>query len=394
MPKYFEFKLPAKILSGAGALEHIAHELKGLGAHAPMLMSDAGLVRFGVAGQVKAAMEGSGCHPAAEFYDVPADSSIQVVNQAADLFRRSGCDSLVAVGGGSVLDTAKGVGMVLAQGTEDLRQNMGCEALPRGQHVPYVAIPTTAGTGSEATLVAVIADPDRQVKMEFISYHLLPDVAVLDPRMTRTLPPRVTAATGMDTLCHAVEAGSCLQRNPISDAFAEKAIGLVMAHLTDAVDDGDNLAARQGMANASLLAGAAFSNSMVGLVHAIGHALGGVCRVPHGEAMNILLPAVMRYNLPKCAERYGELLLPLAGPEIYAATPGPERPMGAIQAIEGVRGGLAQTCKLPARLRDTGKVQESDFDAVIARALNDGAIIVNPREAGANDIRALLQEVW
>ena len=109
MPNYYEFKLPAKILSGAGALEHIAHELEGLGAHAPMLMSDAGLVRFGVAGQVKAAMEGSGCHPAAEFYDVPADSSIQVVNQAADLFRRSGCDSLVAVGGGSVLDTAKGV---------------------------------------------------------------------------------------------------------------------------------------------------------------------------------------------------------------------------------------------------------------------------------------------
>lgn len=394
MREYYEFKLPAKILSGDGALEHIAHELEGLGVRAPMLMSDAGLVRFGVAGLVKAALEGSGCRLAAEFYDVPADSSIQVVNSAADVFRRAKCDGLVAVGGGSVLDTAKGVGMVLAQGTDDLRQNMGCEALPRGQHVPYIAVPTTAGTGSEATLVAVIADPDHQVKMEFISYHLLPDVAVLDPRMTRTLPPRVTAATGMDTLCHAVEAASCLQRNPISDAFAEKAIGLVMEHLTTAVEDGDNMAARLGMANASLLAGAAFSNSMVGLVHAIGHALGGVCRVAHGEAMNILLPAVMRYNLSQCAGRYGELLLPLAGPEIYAATPAPERATAAIQAIEGLRGRLAQTCGLPIRLRDTGKVKEENFDAVISRALNDGAILVNPKEAGEADIRALLQEVW
>lgn len=394
MQEYYEFKLPAKILSGEGALEHIAHELEGMGVRAPLLLSDAGLVRFGVTGQVKAALEASGCHPGAEFFDVPADSSIQVVNKAAALFREAGCDSLVAVGGGSVLDTAKGVGMVLAQNTDDLRQNMGCEALPRGNHVPYVAVPTTAGTGSEATLVAVIADPDHQVKMEFISYHLLPDVAVLDPRMTSTLPPRVTAATGMDTLCHAVEAASCLQRNPLSDAFAEKAIGLVMEHLTVAVEDGGNTAARLGMANASLLAGAAFSNSMVGLVHAIGHALGGVCRVAHGEAMNILLPAVMRYNLSKCAARYGELLLPLAGPQIFAATPAPERAEAAIQAIVGLRGRLAQSCGLPTCLRDTGKVQKSDFDAVIARALNDGAIIVNPRTAGEAEIRKLLEEVW
>ena len=394
MQGYYEFKLPAKILSGEGALEHIAHELEGMGVRAPLLLSDAGLVRFGVTGLVKAALEASGCKPGAEFYDVPADSSIQVVNQAASLFRKAGCDGLVAVGGGSVLDTAKGVGMVLAQDTDDLRQNMGCEALPRGNHVPYVAIPTTAGTGSEATVVAVIADPDHQVKMEFISYHLLPDVAVLDPRMTRTLPPRVTAATGMDTLCHAVEAASCLQRNPLSDAFAEKALNLVMEYLPRAVEDGENTTARLGMANASLLAGAAFSNSMVGLVHAIGHALGGVCRVPHGEAMTILLPAVMRFNLPKCATRYGELLLPLAGPEIFAATPAPERPGAAIQAIVGLRGRLAQTCGLPVRLRDTGKVEKSDFDAVIARALNDGAIIVNPRQAGEAEIRQLLEEVW
>ena len=178
-----------------------------------------------------------------------------------------------------------------------------------------MAVPTTAGTGSEATLVAVVANPALQVKMEFLSYHLLPDVAVLDPRMTETLPPRITASTGFDALVHAIEAATCLQRNPVSDSFAERAIRQITQSLPRAVKNGRDRRARMAMANGSLLAGAAFSNSMVGLVHAIGHALGGVCHVAHGDAMTILLPAVMQYNLDKCRERYGELLLHVAGPE-------------------------------------------------------------------------------
>ena len=278
MPSYYEFKLPAKILSGDGALEHIPHELEGLGSARPLLLSDAGLVKAGAVDTVKAAMAQGGGAFAAEFCRIPPDSSIETVNEIAAFYRETVCDGLVAVGGGSVIDTAKGVGMVLAQGSADLLQQTGCEVLGRGARVPFVAVPTTAGTGSEATLVAVIANPSAHVKMEFISYHLLPDVAVLDGRMTASLPPRITASTGMDTLCHAIEAASCLQRNPISDAFAEKAIGLVMAHLTDAVDDGDNLAARQGMANASLLAGAAFYLPMV-LVAAAAAFMGLIVRI-------------------------------------------------------------------------------------------------------------------
>lgn len=394
MSVYYEFKLPAKILSGEGALEHIPHELTGLGASRPLLLSDQGLEQVGTVKVLQAALRQGGMEPAETFCRIPPDSSIQVVNDIAGLFRAKGCDSLIALGGGSVIDTAKGVGMVLAQAGHDLLDSAGCEVLPRGEHVPFVAIPTTAGTGSEATLVAVVADPEKKVKMEFLSYHLLPDVAVLDPRMTETLPPRITASTGFDALVHAVEAATCLQRNPVSDAFAEKAMGQIVRALPAAVKNGRDRKARMVLANGSLLAGAAFSNSMVGLVHAIGHALGGVCHVAHGDAMTILLPAVMKYNLEACRQRYGELLLPLAGPEVYAATPETIRAETTIETLTALRRSLAQATGLPETLSQTGKVDKADFAAVARTALDDGAIIVNPAQAEFDDIIAILEEVW
>ena len=329
MSAYYEFKLPAKILSGDGALEHIPHELESLGAHRPLLLSDQGLEQVGTVKIVQAALRQGGMAAAETFCRIPPDSSIQVVNQIAGLYRQAQCDSLIAVGGGSVIDTAKGVGMVLAQAGSDLLDSAGCEVLPRGAHVPFVAVPTTAGTGSEATLVAVVANPALQVKMEFLSYHLLPDVAVLDPRMTETLPPRITASTGFDAL-----------------------------------------------------------------VHAIGHALGGVCHVAHGDAMTILLPAVMQYNLDKCRERYGELLLHVAGPEVYAATPAAQRAQKTIDTLKALRQELADATGLPTTLSQTGRVKQEDFEAVARTALNDGAIIVNPAEADYDEILGILKEVW
>lgn len=394
MSAYYEFKLPAKILSGDGALEHIPHELTTLGAARPLLLSDEGLEKVGTVTIVQAALRQGDMEPAETFCRIPPDSSIEVVNQIAALFRETKCDSLIAVGGGSVIDTAKGVGMVLAQSGSDLLDSAGCEVLPRGEHVPFVAVPTTAGTGSEATLVAMVANPAIQVKMEFLSYHLLPDVAVLDPRMTETLPPRITASTGFDALVHAIEAATCLQRNPVSDSFAEKAMLQITRSLPVAVREGKNRAARMAMANGSLLAGAAFSNSMVGLVHAIGHALGGVCHVAHGDAMTILLPAVMRYNLDACRERYAQLLLYVAGPEVYARTPADQRAQKTIDTLVALRQELADLTGLPTTLSATGKVKKEDFEAVARTAMNDGAIIVNPAEADFDEIVGILEEVW
>ena len=159
MSAYYEFKLPAKILSGAGALEHIPHELEGLGARRPLLLSDQGLEQVGTVKVVQAALRQGGMEAAETFCHIPPDSSIEVVNQIASLYRQTKCDSLIALGGGSVIDTAKGVGMVLAQAGSDLLDAAGCEVLPRGEHVPFVAVPTTAGTGSEATMVAVVSNP-------------------------------------------------------------------------------------------------------------------------------------------------------------------------------------------------------------------------------------------
>ena len=223
---------------------------------------------------------------------------------------------------------------------------------------------------------------------------VLPDVAVLDPRMTETLPPRITASTGFDALVHAIEAATCLQRNPVSDSFAERAIRQITQSLPRAVKNGRDRRARMAMANGSLLAGAAFSNSMVGLVHAIGHALGGVCHVAHGDAMTILLPAVMQYNLDKCRERYGELLLHVAGPEVYAATPAAQRAQKTIDTLKALRQELADATGLPTTLSQTGRVKQEDFEAVARTALNDGAIIVNPAEADYDEILGILKEVW
>lgn len=391
--QYFEFQNSAKLLSGPRALEHIPHELSICGCKRPMLLSDRGLEKFGAVQLVLDAFHNAEVKPAGQFLDIPADSSVEVVNQAAAQFRALGCDSLVAVGGGSVLDTAKGVSMLVSHGVDDLMELMGCESMDRGNPVPFVAIPTTAGTGSEATLVAVIKNPEQKVKMEFISHFLLPDVAVLDPRMTATLPPKTTASTGMDALCHAVEAYTCLQRNPASDGYAVSALELIRENLETCVTDGKNLEARMAMANAAYLAGAAFSNSMVGMVHAIGHALGGVCRVPHGDAMTILLPHCMEYNLDVVGDLYGKLFLHLGGYEAFVAADRADHPRLSIEKIRGMAAKFHDQCGLPTRLSDCG-VSKDDFEAVARTALNDGAMIVNPKQVDFDDVIAVLNAAY
>jgi alcohol dehydrogenase len=391
LPLYYEYHNPVKILSGEAALENIPYELEILEAKAPLLLSDQGLVAAGAVDTVLKAMAPG--KPAATFTEIPADSSVTVVNAIAKVYAEHACDSLIAVGGGSVIDTAKGVRMVISQRADDIEALMGCEVLTAGNHIPFIAVPTTAGTGSEVTPVAVISNPARKVKQEYISAHLLPDVAVLDLRMTMTLPPKVTASTGVDALCHAIESYTCLQKNPMSDAYASAAIPMILENLPQAVRHPKDKAARMAMANASLMAGTAFGNSMVGLVHAIGHALGGVCHVPHGDAMSILLPHVMAYNLDHCQEVYGKLLLHLAGPEAYVATQPEDRAEAAVQKVREFVASFAEF-GLPQNLQATGRVTEADFEAVAKTAISDGAIIVNPKAAGISEVVEILKKAW
>lgn len=259
--------------------------------------------------------------------------------------------------------------------------------------MPMIAIPTTAGTGSEVTLVAVIANEEKRCKMLFTSYLLFPRVAVLDPRMTLTVPPRITAFTAMDALTHAVEAYSCLQKNPLSDAYAWAAIDLVRRYVVSAVMDGKNEEARMALANAALMAGCAFSNSMVGLVHGIGHAVGAISRVPHGLAMAILLPWCMEYNMGKCAPYYGELLLPLAGPDEYLNTDPEKRAGSSVAAVRELNARLNKLTGMPLTLKDCGVKRESLPD--IARtALGDGALVFNPEESDYEEILGILRKAY
>ncbi|HET6351831.1 MAG TPA: iron-containing alcohol dehydrogenase, partial [Coriobacteriia bacterium] len=257
---------------------------------------------------------------------------------------------------------------------------------------PLVAIPTTAGTGAEVTGAAVIKDTERDVKMAFVSFDLAPHVAVLDPRMTAALPPRLTASTAMDALVHCVEAATGRQANPLSSAYAHAAIALIRDYLPRALDDGNDTDARLALANAALMAGVAFSNSMVGIVHALGHACGAVAHVPHGEAMAILLPASMEFNaeVPAVAEAYGELLLPLAGAEVYAATAAVARPGAAIDAVRALlrRGAEAG---MPLRLLEAG-VKREQIEHIAKLALDDGSIAFNPRGVEYPLALAILEE--
>ena len=393
IPNYYEFCNSTKILSGEYALENIPVELKSLGAHKVLILCDENLKKIGTMQIVLNAILNKEIEIGEVYTNIPPDSSIQIIEEIVQVYLKQNCDSIIAIGGGSVIDTAKGVRMMLSQNAKNMMELAGCEMIGYGKHIPFVAIPTTSGTGSEVTLVAVILNQCKNIKMEFISYYLLPDIAVLDPRMTMKLPPKMTAATGMDALCHAIESYTCMQKNPLSDSYAVAAINLIRENLLKVCENGNNKKGRLALANASLMAGVAFSNSMVGIIHAIGHALGGVSRVPHGEAMAILMPYCMEYNMDKLEELYAELLLPIAGAEVYSNTPKEERAKKTIETIKNMRKQLHDMTGLPLNLREK-QVNKEDFEKIAQTALNDGAMIVNPKKVEMEDVIMILNQAY
>jgi alcohol dehydrogenase len=390
IPAYYEFANTAKVLSGEGAINNIPFELKNLKCSRAFVITNQQLRALGLADLVLSALADGGIEVGVLYDDVPVDSSVAVVNDVARAFAEFSCDCIVAVGGGSVLDTAKGANILLSTGVKDLMKLRGVDRLVGRHMVPFVAVPTTAGTGSEVTGAAVIKDTERHVKMGFASFNLVPDVAVLDPRLTVGLPQRLTGSTGMDALVHAVEAFSCKQANPLSDAYARTAIDLVREYLPAAIDDGRDAKARLAMANAALLAGVSFSNAMVGVVHAMGHACGGVAGVAHGDAMAVLLPHGMAFNMDVAGPRYGELLLHLAGPEVYARTPKAERPQAALDAVRALLDWLAERSGQPVRLSECG-VTEKQLPKIAKVAADDGAIAMNPKDATVEEILGILK---
>ncbi|MBF0451537.1 MAG: iron-containing alcohol dehydrogenase [Candidatus Magnetomorum sp.] len=400
IPGYFEFCCRVKTLAGHNALESIPEALAQLQAKTPLILTDKGVAGAGLIDIVINAIKDKMTIGSIED-DIPPDSDLRVVNHLAGVYREKNCDAIIAVGGGSVMDTAKGVNIVVSENADDLIKFCGAGAIKRPLN-PMIAIPTTSGTGSEVTLVAVIADHEKNRKMLFTSYFLLPDVAVLDSRMTLTLPPFLTSSTGMDAMTHAIEAYTCLAKNPLSDTHALAGIELLSQNLLNVVQNPDDQEGRLALAKGANLAGIAFSNSMVGMVHTLGHSIGSVCHVPHGTCMSILLPYGLEYNLHKNSEFVAEVLYPLAGPEIFAKTPKNQRAEKVIEYVRKMNqdlydatGGRHSRCFKEVLNRD-GKqmVTKEDLPKISKTALGDGSIFYNPEELDYDDCMMVLNAAW
>jgi alcohol dehydrogenase len=327
------------------------------------------------------------------FDQVPPDSSLETVNTVARLFNEKGCDGFIALGGGSVIDNAKGAAASVSYQGQNIETLQGAEIM---QHdlLPLIAIPTTAGTGSEVTLVAVLADKINHVKLSFTSYKLIPAVAILDPALTATLPPLLSATTAIDALTHAVEAYTSIQKNPVSDAFAKEALQLIYRNIPIACREPQNTEARMSLALGSLMAGAAFSNAMVGIVHAIGHALGGLYHVPHAQAMTILLPHCVHFNIENNSHNhlYGQLLRELSE-EKYCRTETHERPKVFSALLFEMNEQLNKEFQIPIRLKEVG-IKESSLASVAHAARYDGAALYNESEFTEDDALKILKEAF
>ncbi|MDX7746919.1 iron-containing alcohol dehydrogenase [Aeromonas veronii] len=393
MSRYYDFFCPVKLLAGEQALEQLASELASLGARRPLLLTDKGVNATGLA-TLLANVLAEGDLPVAAIWDeIPADSSTAVVERIAKRYRELDCDSLVALGGGSVIDTAKAVNILTSMGGDHLLDYSGAGCLTRPLK-PLAVVPTTAGTGSEVTLVAVIKDEASGRKVPFTSPFLLPQLAVLDPRLTQGLPLNITAATAMDAMTHAIEAFLGTAKNPVSDALALMAVEKIANALPQILTDPQNKQLRLQLAEGSTLAGMAFSNSMVGLVHALGHSLGARCHLPHGLCMNLFLPTVLDYNRPEVDSELARLLLPLVGAECFAATPAHQRAEATITAIRTLRDTLWQAVKLPRTLNEAGVSDRSLLGEIRDLAINDGAMLFNRKDADREQLLTLLERAW
>ena len=393
MSRYYDFFCPVKLLAGEQALEQLASELASLGARRPLLLTDKGVNATGLA-TLLANVLAEGELPVAAIWDeIPADSSTAVVERIAKRYRELDCDSLVALGGGSVIDTAKAVNILTSMGGDHLLDYSGAGCLTRPLK-PLAVVPTTAGTGSEVTLVAVIKDEASGRKVPFTSPFLLPKLAVLDPRLTQGLPLNITAATAMDAMTHAIEAFIGTAKNPVSDALALMAVEKIASALPQIIHDPQNKQLRLQLAEGSTLAGMAFSNSMVGLVHALGHSLGARCHLPHGLCMNLFLPTVLDYNRPEVDSELARLLLPLVGAERFAATPAHQRAEATITAIRTLRDTLWQAVKLPRTMSEAGVSDRSLLTEIRDLAVNDGALLFNRKDADREQLLTLLERAW
>lgn len=372
---------------GAGCRSVIADEVRKRGFSKALLVTDKDLIRFGVAEKIEEVLRNAGI-PYEIFSDLKANPTITNVKDGVAAFKAAGADFIIALGGGSSIDTAKAVGIVVNNPEfADVRSLEGMAAT-KHRAVPTFAIPTTAGTAAEVTINYVITDEEARKKMVCVDPNDIPMCAIIDCELMYSMPKGLTAATGMDALTHAIESYITPGAWTMSDMFEMKAIELIARHLKNAVDNGTDTAAREGMAEAQYIAGMGFSNVGLGIVHSMAHPLGAFYDTPHGVANALLLPYVMEYNAESLARpKYLDIARAMG-----VDTTGMSVDEGVAAAIGAVRA-LSLSIGIPQRLHEIG-VKREDIPALAVVAFNDVCTGGNPRPTSVEDIAALYETAY
>lgn len=381
--KNFNFRVPQNIIFGVGALNQLSDILKECAGTAVYLISDRGLKAAGVVDRITKLISEAGitCH---EYLDVIPNPTVDIVNEATQGYINSGANSIIALGGGSPMDVAKAVGVLATYGGK-ITDYEGAQKVP-GPIVPLIAIPTTAGTGSEVTASSVITDEARNYKMAVISYYLFPNHAILDPSLIMTLPAHVAAACGIDAFIHAEEAYVSKMNNPFTDAMAEKAMELIGGNIRQFIASRDDEEAACAMMLGCTFAGLAFSWAKLGNVHAMSHPVSGFFHVAHGVANAILLPTIVEYNALADKGRYFVIYNYVTDKKVEQEDFEPKMLADALRQLNKDLG-------IPASLSEVGVTQDK-IPLMALDAMKSGNVAVNPRQTTLKDVEMLYNKAF
>lgn len=384
--KDFLFKSPTKVKFGAGISFQLYEIFEEMGAKKPFIVTGKHVGKTDEFAKIIASLEEKG-YSVQLFTDTQPDPPIDVCDAAGQVLKDSGCDVCVAVGGGSVIDTAKAMCMLVTNEGSVKEYLFGGSKTVEKPSLPLIAVPTTAGSGSEVSAASVITDEENDIKVSVSHEYLMPKFAIIDPLQQLHMPAFITATTGMDALTHAIESYVSLNANPFSDAYGEMAIRLIGENIRTAVHDPLNLEAREKMAVASTLAGTAFVNGGLGAVHGISQAMGGVAHVAHGTANSMMLPFVIEKNIPGNLEKFGKIAA-LLGENVTGLSKW-EAAQCAITAVQK----LAADLRIPKKLTEVGVTKEM-FPAIIKGTMEYRLLAVNPVKITEQDVEEILEKAY
>ncbi|MCD5398037.1 iron-containing alcohol dehydrogenase [candidate division NPL-UPA2 bacterium] len=357
----FTFRVAPKIIFGNGAVEKVGEEAKKWGGSKALLISDEGIAKAGLLKRVEEPLAKEGLEVAI-FDRVEPEPWVETADEAGEMARKKNCDLIIGVGGGSCMDIAKAAA-VLATNEDKAKDYQGLNKVPK-PGLPKIMVPTTAGTGSEITFTSVLSNKEPKGKGGINSPYLFPELALLDPLLTLSMPSLITASTGMDALTHAIEAYTSLQATAITDTLALKAVTLLARNLPQAVAESQNVEVRENMLLGSLLAGIVLANAGVGAVHALAYPLGGLYRIPHGVANGLMLPYVMEFNLEKSLEKFAQVARAM-GEEVESLS----LREAAQRSVEAVTK-LSEEVSVPQKIKKLeAGIREKDFPQMAAAAM-------------------------